>query len=116
MQRQIPHLTRTDNPMERQIVYTVNPFDQRPHIFESFSPLSNQETFIPENEADALSGYSTIEKEDYYADIASKHMALRANTAPARPLTEIEEFRRSSDFLLLEHTVICASNLVQRTD
>lgn len=42
----------------------------------------------------------------------NKHMALRASTAPARPLTDIEEFRRSSDFLLLEHTVICASSLI----
>ena len=49
-------------------------------------------------------------------DASSKHMALRASTAPARPLTEIEEFRRSSDFLLLEHTVICASQLPQRID
>eukprot|EP00357_Protocruzia_adherens_P002673 CAMPEP_0115029148 /NCGR_PEP_ID=MMETSP0216-20121206/36802_1 /TAXON_ID=223996 /ORGANISM="Protocruzia adherens, Strain Boccale" /LENGTH=518 /DNA_ID=CAMNT_0002405625 /DNA_START=33 /DNA_END=1589 /DNA_ORIENTATION=+ len=43
-------------------------------------------------------------------------LALRASTAPARPLTEIEEFRRASDFLLLEHTVICASQLIQRSD
>ena len=33
-------------------------------------------------------------------------MPLRASTAPARPLTELEEFRRSSDFLLLESTVM----------
>jgi len=26
----------------------------------------------------------------------------RANTAPARPLTDIEEFRRSNEFLILE--------------
>jgi len=35
--------------------------------------------------------------------------SFRASTAPARPLTEIEEFRRSSDFLLIEHTVMCSS-------
>lgn len=28
--------------------------------------------------------------------------SIRINTAPARPLTDIEEFKRSSDFLVLE--------------
>ena len=36
---------------------------------------------------------------------------LRASTAPPRPLTEIEEFRRTSDFLLLENTVIISDHL-----
>jgi hypothetical protein len=49
-------------------------------------------------------------------EVASKRLALRASTAPARPLTDIEEFRRSSDFLLLEHTVICASQMIQHSD
>jgi hypothetical protein len=35
----------------------------------------------------------------------------RASTAPPRPLTEIEEFRRSSDFLLLENTVMMSDHL-----
>ena len=45
-----------------------------------------------------------------------RKIAFRASTAPARPLTEIEEFRRSADFLLLEHTVICSSQFIQRED
>ncbi|OMJ79874.1 hypothetical protein SteCoe_20020 [Stentor coeruleus] len=43
--------------------------------------------------------------------VTIKHVPFRASTAPARPLTDIEEFRSSSDFLLLEHTIICASQL-----
>ena len=45
-----------------------------------------------------------------------KLIPLRAQTAPARPLTEIEEFRRSSDFLLLENTVMMSDHLKQRPD
>jgi hypothetical protein len=45
-----------------------------------------------------------------------KLIPLRAQTAPARPLTEIEEFRRSSDFLLLENTVMMSDHLKQRAD
>lgn len=45
-----------------------------------------------------------------------KLMPIRAQTAPPRPLTEIEEFRRSSDFLLLENTVMMSDHLKQRTD
>ena len=36
----------------------------------------------------------------------------RAFTAPARPLTDIEEFRRSNEFLLLEQTVLSSQELV----
>ena len=43
-------------------------------------------------------------------------MPVRAQTAPPRPLTEIEEFRRSSDFLLLENTVMMSDHLKQRVD
>jgi len=32
----------------------------------------------------------------------------RAYTAPARPLTDIEEFRRSSEFLILEKAVLAS--------
>ena len=40
-----------------------------------------------------------------------KLIPIRASTAPPRPLTEIEEFRRSSDFLLLENTVMMSDHL-----
>lgn len=45
-----------------------------------------------------------------------KLMPIRAQTAPPRPLTEIEEFRRTTDFLLLENTVMMSDHLKQRTD
>ena len=45
-----------------------------------------------------------------------KLLPMRASTAPPRPLTEIEEFRRSSDFMLLENTVMTSEHLKQRTD
>lgn len=40
-----------------------------------------------------------------------KLIPIRASTAPPRPLTEIEEYRRSSDFLLLENTVMMSDHL-----
>lgn len=43
-------------------------------------------------------------------------MPIRAQTAPPRPFTEIEEFKRSSDFLLLENTVMMSDHLKQRAD
>ena len=45
-----------------------------------------------------------------------KLIPIRAQTAPPRPLTEIEEFRRSPDFLLLENTVMMSDHLKQRAD
>lgn len=41
---------------------------------------------------------------------------MRASTAPARPLTDIEEFRRSREFFLLEQSVIISTHLVQRSN
>lgn len=45
-----------------------------------------------------------------------KLLPIRAQTAPPRPLTELEEFRRTSDFLLLENTVMMADHLKLRSD
>jgi hypothetical protein len=78
--------------------------------------LELQDMMLNSSESEEESYPSASDKEEDLTDISSKHMALRASTAPARPLTDIEEFRRSSDFLLLEHTVICASQLFLRTD
>ena len=39
---------------------------------------------------------------------------IRISTAPARPLTELEEFKRSTEFLLLEQAIFCSNNLVQK--
>ena len=41
---------------------------------------------------------------------------LRASTAPARPLTEIEEFRRSQEFFLLEQSVVLTAQLIQKSN
>jgi len=67
------------------------------------------------DESDEYSEFSSSEKEELIMnpeDMPNKHIALRASTAPARPLTELEEFRRSSDFGLLEHTVVCCSYFI----
>jgi hypothetical protein len=58
---------------------------------------------------------SSLSKEELL-NSPSKYLTLRASTAPPRPLTDLEEFLRSSDFLLLEHTVICSSQLFLRSD
>lgn len=52
----------------------------------------------------------------YESEDLSQGMPLRASTAPARPLTELEDFRRSSDFLLLENAVMLSSKLMKRSD
>lgn len=75
-----------------------------------------QDMMINSSESEEESYPSASDKDEDFTEIPSKHMALRASTAPARPLTDIEKFRRSSDFLLLEHTVICASQLFLRGD
>ena len=52
----------------------------------------------------------------YESEHQSQGIPLRASTAPARPLTELEDFRRSSDFLLLENAVMLSSKLMKRSD
>lgn len=39
---------------------------------------------------------------------------MRISTAPARPLTPIEEFKRSKEFFFLEQTVFSSNNLLQK--
>ena len=87
-------------------------------VYSSFheQSLELQDMLLNSSESEEESYPSASDKEEDFIDISSKHMALRASTAPARPLTDIEEFRRSSDFLLLEHTIICASQLYLRSD
>ena len=103
MSSQQPQLTRTGNPLEHQITYTnIPPLINELYISNS---LDDSDEYIEQSSSD---------KEDLLLseELTSKHMALRASTAPARPLTDIEEFRRASDFLLLEHTVACSSYLI----
>mmetsp|Transcript_4905 Transcript_4905/g.9181 ORF Transcript_4905/g.9181 Transcript_4905/m.9181 type:complete len:575 (-) Transcript_4905:1982-3706(-) len=119
MQSLQPQLRRSSNPMERQITYSSNP------LMSSRAPTDAEPYFthITLDSSVEASDESLTEMSDdkdelipIVPEASSKRLALRASTAPARPLTDIEEFRRSSDFLLLEHTVICASQLIQRTD
>jgi hypothetical protein len=106
MSNQLPQLARTGNPLEHQITYTNSP------------PIINElyiSEFLEDNYSDEyMLEQSSSDKEDLFMseELSSKHMALRAATAPPRPLTDIEEFRRSSDFLLLEKTVACSSYLI----
>ena len=41
---------------------------------------------------------------------------IRISTAPARPLTDLEEFKRSPDFLILEQVVITSTQLLQKSN
>lgn len=52
----------------------------------------------------------------YESEDLSQGIPLRASTAPARPLTELEDFRRSAEFLLLENAVMLSSKLMKRND
>ena len=49
-------------------------------------------------------------------DLSTQGIPLWASTAPARPLTELEEFRRSSEFLLLENVVMLSTKLIKWSD
>jgi hypothetical protein len=95
-------------------------FEMQANEISGYSSYHEQsmelQDMINSSESEEESYPSASDKDEDFADISSKHMALRASTAPARPLTDIEKFRRSSDFLLLEHTVICASQLFLRGD
>ena len=43
-------------------------------------------------------------------------LPLRASTAPAWPLTELEEFKRSANFLLLESTMVISDKLIKTSE
>lgn len=68
-----------------------------------FSDSSINSNFIPNSYFENL-------RRDSFGDIKptnsklgkSLYQPFRASTAPARPLTELEEFRRSANFLLIE--------------
>jgi len=63
--------------------------------------------FVSKSSANGKHAQYTSEEEFEFP----KLLPIRAQTAPPRPLTEIEEFRRSSDFLLLENTVMMSDHL-----
>ena len=87
--------------------------------FES-SEDEEEETPRSSSWSSSIADKGTKYDKHFYEDGGSSggghRIPLRASTAPARPLTEIEEFRRSSDFLLLESTVILSSKLKIRPD
>ena len=69
------------------------------------------------DESDAYSEVSSTELDDIESsEVSAYHWDLRVSTAPARPLNDIEEFRRSSSFLLLERSVTYSSYLIMRYD
>jgi len=49
-------------------------------------------------------------------ELSSQGIPLRASTAPARPLTELEEFKRTPEFLLLENIFMLCQKLIKRND
>ena len=77
-----------------------------------FQPKSVQAVLTASFRKSSINGKHMSEDEFDFP----KQMPIRAQTAPPRPLTEIEEFRRSSDFLLLENTVMMSDHLKQRAD
>lgn len=95
-------------------------FDQPDYTTPEYSSQHDQSSDTQE----ILSKSSDFEESSYESSLSkeellnspSKFLTLRASTAPPRPLTDLEEFKRSSDFLLLEHTVICSSQLFLRAD
>lgn len=97
--------------------YSFDNPEQDTSMYSSFHDQSEgyQEVITDPSDSDEESYQSTSDRESMI-ETSSKYMTLRASTAPSRPLTDAEEFRRSSDFLLLEHTVICASQLFLRGD
>ena len=54
--------------------------------------------------------YEEANSESYWLE--EKHV-FRAKTAPARPLTDIEEFRKGKIFEFMKHAVISSTHLVQ---
>lgn len=112
MQNQLQDYQSMSIQNESQFDYSTNAVSSRSQMNNCDNAYDSSET------EEVLSELSSSEKEDFYSteEVSNKCLALRASTAPARPLSDIEEFRRSSDFLLLEHTVICASQLIRTED
>ena len=95
-------------------------FDQPDYTTPEYSSQHDkssdtQEILSKSSDFEESSYESSLSKEELL-NSPSKYLTLRASTAPPRPLTDLEEFKRSSDFLLLEHTVICSSQLFLRAD
>jgi hypothetical protein len=59
---------------------------------------------------------SAIDESDSNIFYEEEKSGYRPSTAPARPLTELEEFRRSDEFFLLEQAVMSTSQLIQKSN
>ena len=46
------------------------------------------------------------------SEIMDERQFIRVSTAPPRPLTDLEEFKRSYEFLLLEQAIFTSSKLI----
>lgn len=51
-----------------------------------------------------------------YGEEDEKSTVYRASTAPPRPLTELEEFRRSEEFFLMEQAVMSSGQIIQKSN
>ena len=85
MQNFYPQLRSTENPFEHQITYSSDEGEENDSCFQEFQSESGSEKV-----GVAESG---------------KALPLRAATAPARPSSEKEEFRRSSDYWTVSMTL-----------
>lgn len=41
---------------------------------------------------------------------------MRSATEKIKPNTEIDEFKKSTEFLLIEHCVLCSERVIQKSD
>ena len=80
----------------------------KPFLFSNINTNLYHINFSEIHNKNLKNGQYTSEEDEFEFP---KLIPIRASTAPPRPLTEIEEFRRSSDFLLLENTVMMSDHL-----
>jgi hypothetical protein len=97
--------------MERRITYAANN-DSYESLFDipisgSSSPSNSSCVEVSSEEQDQ------VEDDE---EVSFSGQVMRVNTAPARPLTGAEEFRRSASFELLERAVTHSSYLILRSD
>lgn len=79
---------------------------------------SQQAKIIPDFQVkDILNRRKAIDQDTKFRFIPAKNDTIeRAHTAPARPLTELEEFRGSNEFLNLESAAISAGEVITKSE
>ncbi len=89
--------------------------------------FSQQETIISSEETDRMTAECNKEEEDeekkqpaedykFRFTRAPPEKGARSRSAPARPLTELEEFKESREFTCLETAALDAGDILQRDD